>query len=199
MIRRLSTEDIPAVIALQNECFPPPFPGELLWNDDHLRSHLETFSEGQFVALQANTVVASATSVRISEANWQAHRPWELTVGGHHLKSYDPTGSTLYGVDISVHPKYRGVGIGRALYQARFNLVRELKLIRFGTACRMPGRHHYPELSGPEYAFAVVQGTVTDQTLTPLLRYGLALVDVIEEYMEDMESGHAAALLEWRP
>jgi hypothetical protein len=63
----------------------------------------------------------------------------------------------------------------------------------------MPGRHHYPELSGPEYAFAVVQGTVTDQTLTPLLRYGLALVDVIEEYMEDMESGHAAALLEWRP
>ncbi len=50
-----------------------------------------------------------------------------------------------------------------------------------------------------QYARVVVEGKATDRTLTPLLRYGLGFVEVIENYMDDEESGNAAALLEWRP
>jgi len=102
----------------------------------------------------------------------------------------------LYGVDISVHPDYRGRGVGRALYAARFDLVRTLGLTRFGTACRIPDRCGQPATA---YTTAVAMGVLQDRTLTPLLRYGLSLVGVIEGYMEDEESGNAAALLEWRP
>lgn len=203
MIERLTLETIPGAVALQAACFPPPFDPELLWKAEHLERHFALFPEGQFVAVVDGVVVGSASSVRISEAHWRAHHPWEIAVGGHLLEAYDPSGSTLYGVDISVHPAYRGRGIARALYQARLQFVKENALKRYGTACRIPDWQTYaqahPAATKIEYVQAVQRGDATDRTLTPLLRMGLTLLDVLENYMEDEESGDAAALLEWTP
>lgn len=200
VVRSLTQGDIPAVVALQRLCFPAPFSEEYLWTECHLIAHLMKFPEGQLVAEVNGQVVGSASAVRISEANWHAHASWEATVGGFEFDHFDADGSTLYGADISVDPRFRGMGIGRALYAARFNLVRQLGLIRYGTACRMPDfQTKAAGMSPSAYAFAVREGGHADRTLTPLLRYGLSLVTVLEDYMEDEESGNAAALLEWTP
>lgn len=194
--------DIDGVVALQRACFPPPFPEELLWNASHLKRHLQVFPEGQFVAVDGQ-VVGSASACIISELNWREHRPWAQTVGGPFVESHDPAGSTLYGLDVSVHPLWRGQGVGRMLYHARFELVRSLDLQRYGTACRLPGYLAWSQTqegaSVEEYVEGVVSGFVTDRTLTPLLRYGLKFLGVIHDYMEDEESADSAALLEWNP
>lgn len=191
--------DIEGAVALQRACFPPPFPGDLLWRPEHLVRHIEVFPEGQWVVEADDRVVASASAVRISEAAWEAHSDWDATVGGFFFGNYDPLGSTLYGADISVHPDWRGRGLGRMLYGARFQVVRELGLRRFGTACRLPG-FAASGIDGPtRYAEEVALGRRTDRTLTPLLRYGLRLAGTIEGYMDDEESGNAAAILEWTP
>lgn len=190
--------DIPGAVALQRACFPAPFPEELLWSSGHLQRHLQIFPEGQLVGVLDHHIVASASSTRISDERFQAHESWDLTVGGPFLETFDPCGSTLYGLDISVHPDYRKLGIGRRLYEARFELVRSLPLVRYGTACRLPDFHSY---EGPlhQYLAEVQSGSRTDRTLSPLLRYGLILVGGIENYMEDEESRDCAALLEWKP
>lgn len=200
VVRQLEPRDIPGVVALQRLCFPGPFPAELLWTAEHLMRHLEVYQEGQMVAVEGEQMVASASAVAISEERWQAHGTWDETVGGFYFDHADPQGSTLYGADISVHPDFRSQGIGRALYEARFELVRKRGMARFGTACRMPDfAFHETGRTVKEYAHAVASGELQDRTLTPLLRYGLALIDVLEGYMPDEESGHAAALLEWTP
>ncbi len=199
-IRTLEPKDIPGAVALQRACFPAPFPEELLWSTEHLERHHELFPDGQFVAIADGKVLASASSTLISEATWERHTNWEATVGGPFLKTFDRDGTTLYGLDISVHPNFRGKGIGRLLYRARFDLVQSRALTRFGTACRLPGystyETHYPGVSVEEYAAKVASGDITDQTMTPLLRYGLTFRMVIRDYMEDSESANAAALLE---
>jgi GNAT superfamily N-acetyltransferase len=199
-IAPLASEHLEGAVRLQRDCFPEPFPEELLWNLSQLTRHLEVFPEGQFVALDGDKVVASASATLISEENWQAHRSWEETVGGPYLTTFDPEGSTLYGLDISVHPEYRGRGLGRLLYSSRFDLVDRLGLTRYGTACRLPDFRTYaganPGATVEEYAENVLKGRVSDRTLTPLLRYGLAFLGVIHQYMEDFESDNAAALLE---
>ncbi len=198
----MAPEHLSGVVALQRFCFPPPFPEEYLWREEHLERHLAVYPEGQYVALdEVGRVVGSASACRIPEERWLAHLPWEETLGGFFFEGFDPNGSTLYGADISVHPEHRGMGVGRKLYAARFELVRNSGLARYGTACRMPdfARHRDNFATPADFARAVQEGVVTDRTLTPLLRYGLSLIEVLEDYMLDEESGNAAALLEWTP
>lgn len=200
--KQMEVGDIAGVVDLQRLCFPPPFPEDLLWRSEHLVRHLEIFPEGQFVALDSQSVVGSASASRISEEAWHAHRPWDETLGGFYFDSFAPCGSTMYGADISVHPSYRGQGIGRGLYECRYRAVRELGLLRYGTACRIPGYAEWAKERGStveEYCEAVVTGVIQDRTLSPLLRMGLSFCGVIHSYMEDEESGNAAASLEWKP
>jgi GNAT superfamily N-acetyltransferase len=198
-IEALSKETIGGAVALQRACFPPPFPEDLLWQREHLVRHLEIFPEGQFVAIQDEIVIGSASSVIISEEHYEAQYDWETTVGGHFLNAHDPSGTTLYGVDISVHPDYRGRGVGRAMYEARKELVRNLGLKRYATACRLPDFSGSGFASMDEYVQVVVRGDRTDRTLTPLLKYGMMCVGVAHDYMDDEESANAAAILEWKP
>ena len=205
IIREMKAEDIADVVALQVACFPPPFPQDLLWTVQHLKRHLEVFPAGQYVAESPTDwqIVASSSSLRISEQNWNARQSWDATLGGYEFTNGDPKGNTLYGADISVHPDWRRIGVGRAMYEARFSVVRRLSLTRYGTACRIPDfrawQGEYPGKSPKEYVHAVAHREWRDRTLSPLLRYGLKVIGVLDEYMDDPESGNAAALLEWRP
>lgn len=205
-IHNLSVAHIDGVIELQRACFPHPFPEELLWKKEHIKHHCALFPEGQFVAVDQtnNQIVGSASALRISEQSWQAHAGWETTLGGFFFTAYDPCGSTLYGADISVHPSYQKMGIGKRLYEARFKAVRSLGLARYGTACRIPDYHatnqrHGGALPIATYCTQVAKGALVDRTLSPLIRMGLTFLAVIEDYMDDTESGNAAALLEWYP
>lgn len=200
-IRNLQVVDFPAIVALQRLCFPAPFPEDSLWTVEHLASHLQ-FPEGQWVATADDQVVASATTMLVSASIWQAHLTWEKVTGGLHLSRHDHDGKILYGIDISVHPDYRGQGIARELYDARFNLVRELSLAGYGTVCRLPGFSAWAAMNlgtVEEYAAKVAAGCLSDRTMTPLLRLGLSYVGVIMDYMPDEESGNAGAILEAMP
>lgn len=189
---------VPGVVALQEACFPDPFPADQRWQEWHLLAHLGRCPEFQLVALEGGQVVGSASSLVVSEAAWQAHLPWEEATGGWEFAAHDPAGTTLYGADISVHPEWRGRGVGWALYQARFALVRSLGLARFGTCCRLPGLRA-SGLGPEEYARSVAEGFRSDPTMTPLLRFGLRWTGIVRGYMDDPESLDCGALLEWTP
>lgn len=193
---------VAGVVDLQALCFPPPFPAELLWTNEQVNRHLELFPSGQFVALDQGKVIGSATSCVISEDAWQNHSNWDGAVGDHFLSQHTPGGTTLFAVDISVHPDFRGQGIGRKLYEARFQLARTLDLRRVATVCRIPGYHVQKRIHGPtaeEYCEGVKQGKWNDPTLSVLLKYGLEFQRVMADYMHDEESGNYGARLEWIP
>ncbi|MEZ5163321.1 MAG: GNAT family N-acetyltransferase [Fimbriimonadaceae bacterium] len=203
--RQMAPADIPGVVDLQRACFPPPFPEELLWQAEHIARHLEIFPEGQFVALHEGMVIGSASACLISEDAWQSHLPWEETLGGYFFDHFDAQGSTLYGADVSVNPEFRGRGVGRGLYQCRYDFVRDSGLLRYGTACRIPdfrgwfGQDSASRADLEEYCRLVEMGKLSDRTLSPLLRYGLRREGVIENYIEDIESANAACVLVWEP
>jgi GNAT superfamily N-acetyltransferase len=192
----MQIDDIPSVVVLQATAFPPPFDPEFLWRPEHLFAHINKFPNGQWVAVDDDQIIGSCSNTLVSESVWMQHGSWTATVGGPFLESFSDTGEVLYGLDISVAPAFRRRGIGRAFYRARFELVENLSRTRYGTACRMPdfSTSNYNQPS--EFAVAVSRCEATDRTLTPLLSYGLAFLGIIDDYMEDPESGNAAALLE---
>lgn len=198
-VRPLLLADVNGAASLQRLCFPDPFPAELLFQPGHFLRHLQVFPPGQFVAVANGSVVGSATNMLVSLPSWKAHLPWSQAVGGLDLERHDPAGTVLYGVDVSVHPDWRGKGVARSLYAARYDLVRQLRLDLFGTVCRMPDFAASPVATAGEYSRQVAAGERVDVTMTPLLKLGLNFVDVIENYMDDEESRHAGAVMEWRP
>lgn len=199
VIRPYTRADIPQLIEIQRECFPPPYPPEQLWTPAQLESHLRYFPEGQLCAELDGRLVASCTNLIIRFDPRHAQHTWAEVTANGTIATHDPAGDSLYGVDIAVRPAFRGQGIARRLYQARFDLVRRLGLRRFLAAGRMPGYHRYADTMTPEaYAERVIAGELTDPVLTPQLRAGLRPVQVLREYLPDEESCNCALLLEWR-
>lgn len=192
----MTLADVDAVVGFQAAAFPPPFPQEYHWDAASIRSHLRHFPEGQFVAEMEGRVVGSCSNTIVTEAKWQAHGSWIETVGDYMLRDFSPEGTTLYGLDITVHPNARRKGVGRAFYETRYDLCRQRGLVRYGTGCRMPDFRASGVPTVEQYADEVVKGRRNDRTLTPLLRYGLTFLTVVRGYMKDYESDDAGALLE---
>jgi ribosomal protein S18 acetylase RimI-like enzyme len=195
-IRNLVPADIPTLLAFQPLCFPPPFPADSLWDADDLLAHLRRFPEGQFVAELNNEIVGSASSLIVTEAIWQARVDWTEVVGGSEMENHDPSGTTLFGADLAVAPSAQRRGVGRALYQARFDLAGRLGLTRTATVCRIPDLANHPDLSPEQYADKVARGELTDRTLTPLLKAGMAYVGIAHDFLDDEESRDCGAALE---
>lgn len=191
-------EHLLGVVRLQRECFPEPFPADQLWTEEHLSEHLRIFPAGQFVCLSSEgKVVGSASNCQISEENWLAHSSWNATLGGLCFGNHTINGKWLYGADISVDPNFRRLGIGKLLYRARFELAGKLGL-NYGTVCRIPD-FAVSGTSLATYVNDVIQEKRTDRTLTPLLKIGLVFSGIIQDYMQDSESGDAGVVLVWKP
>jgi len=195
VIRQMTRSDVDAVIALQRRVYPE----DLCWSEDELLRHIETFPEGQLVAVDGSgRVVASASSLIIDWDDYAESARWSAITGQGTFSTHNPLGKTLYGADMCVDPLTRRSGIGTLFYETRKRTVRERGLKRMLTGGRIPGYAQLSqEMSPQEYVADVVAGKRKDPTLSFQLANGLVVLDVVPEYLEDRESRGFATLLEW--
>lgn len=198
-VRPYTLDDIPALHEVQRACFPPPYPAEQLWSREQLESHIAVFPAGALCAEVNGLIVGSCTSLIIHFDPAHPDHTWdEVADGGFLRRSHQPNGNSLYGIDMAVIPEYRGRGVARAMYRARYELVAGLGLERFLAAGRMPGYAQFAnDLTPEEYASRVIAGELTDPVITPQIRSGLRPLSVIHNYIPDEESRNCAILLEW--
>lgn len=198
-IRSYKREDFRQLIEVQRECFPPPYPEEQLWNHEQLECHITLFPEGALCAEISGVIVGSATSLIVQFDPRHPEHTWARVSDNGYIRTHNPRGNVLYGIDMAVRPAYRRQGIARALYEARYDLVRRLRLDAFVAGGRMPGYHLYRRTLTPEdYANKVIEGLITDPVLTPQLRSGLKPIVLLRDYLPDDESGNCALLLCWK-
>lgn len=197
-IRTYGKEDFPQLIDIQRECFPPPFPSELWWNEEQLTNHVDFFPQGALCAEMDGMLVGSMTGLLVNYQPGNVHKWAEMTDHGYIKNAHDPQGNCLYIVDISVRPSYRSLGIGRYLMQAMYYLVVYLNLDRLLGGGRMPGYQHYAQtMTAEDYIAAVVADKIKDPVITFLLRCGRSVVKVVPDYLDDEESGNYGVLMEW--
>lgn len=199
LIRSYRVTDLEALIQVQRECFPPPFPSELWWNAEQISEHCRRFPAGALCAEIDGQIVGSATAHCVHFDPQHPTHTWAEIADHGYLRNHSDQGNTLYGVDVAVRPAFRGQGVAKALYQARFALVRQLGLQRFLAGSRISGYHHHHATMTPEaYTAAVLAGTLIDPVITPQLRAGLQPVSLIHNYLDDREAANCALLMEWR-
>ncbi|MCC6795336.1 MAG: GNAT family N-acetyltransferase [Candidatus Hydrogenedentes bacterium] len=199
VIREYTRDDFEDLIEIQTECFPPPFPAELLWNVEQLNNHVNIFPEGAHCIEVGGSLAGSITGLIV---NWspqdEDHRWADITDNGY-IRNHDPKGNTLYLVDISVRPRFRKLGLGKQLMFSMYNTVISLGLERLLGGARMPGYHHVAsKMSVDDYLENILKGQLQDPIVTFLLRCGRVPLHIVRDYLDDEESANSAVLMEWR-
>ena len=192
-------EHVRRLAAMQRLIFPTLVEEELLTAEKY-RKHLELFPEGQFVALariDGKDVPIGATSTFRTNFDFEHYQHTYLdAIGSGWLTRHNPDGEWLYGADISVHPQYRGMKIGRRLYDARRTLAQRLDLRGEIAGGLLPGYRHYNGvLTIAQYVLLVHQRKLHDPTLTMQLRNGFRVRGILYDHISDPRSDNAATLI----
>ncbi|WP_146524895.1 bifunctional GNAT family N-acetyltransferase/carbon-nitrogen hydrolase family protein [Novipirellula artificiosorum] len=196
IVRPTRIEDYPALVRIQNKCFPEME----TWTRQQIESQLSRFPEGQFVVECDGEVVASSSSLLVNfDDNLEWHN-WMKMADGGFIRSHAPDGDTMYGIEIMVDPEFRGMRLSRRLYQARKDLCRQRNIARIIIGGRIPGYHKNADtMSAREYVERVIDKSLYDPVLTAQIANGFALQGLIPNYLpSDQESCGYATFLEWK-
>ncbi|MEZ5008434.1 MAG: bifunctional GNAT family N-acetyltransferase/carbon-nitrogen hydrolase family protein [Chitinophagales bacterium] len=195
-IRLWKNSDIPAIVKLQQAAYPN-FANADLCDERNYRYQLKAFPDGQILAEVNGEIVGYATSliVQIDEDSpWYSYA--EIT-GLGTFSTHTPSGDTLYGADIAVHPDWRGMGIADKLYTGRKKIMIRFNLSRMVAGGRIPGYLEYSgRLTPEEYIEQVQQGKLKDMALSAHLKAGYIVKGVHMDYLEDEASLNYATFLE---
>ncbi|MCB9558488.1 MAG: GNAT family N-acetyltransferase [Deltaproteobacteria bacterium] len=194
--RQWTEDDIPAIVACQVAAYPN-FDNEYLCDERLYASQLAIFPEGQVLAEIDGVVVGYATSLIVQlddDSPWYSYS--EIT-GVGTFTTHTPSGDTLYGADIAVHPDYRRRGVAGALYRERKRIMRRYNLRRMVAGGRIPD---YAKVAGQmtaeEYVDRVIRGELTDTSLSAHLAVGYKVKGLHLGYLNDAASLDYATLIE---
>lgn len=196
-IRCIESTDYDAIVAICRLVYPEERP----YTIEELEDHRQVFPQGQFVAIETtrNEVAGVHFTLRLRMTDFHIDDAWDVLTAGGSFLDHDPSGPTLYGADIMVHPHHQHHGIAHALTdQARF-LVQAERLWRMVGASRLPG---YGKVSATEsieqYVGNVVLGKQIDPVLSVHLKDGWSPVRPIRGYLQhDPESAGWAEVIQW--
>jgi GNAT superfamily N-acetyltransferase len=163
-----------------------------------IRAHARVFPEGYFVALVEGRPVGQGAGIFLDfDFDHPEHTLVGIT-GEHQCGNHDPDGRWYYGTDISVHPDFRGRGIGGLLYEARKEFVIREGRRGIVAGASLPGFvHHKGSMSASDYVDGVIAGDLSDPTLSFQLSHGFEVSGMLENYLEDEADDGWAALIVW--
>ena len=198
-VREATRADIPALVKLNREAYPVLAGENVVWGETHLISHQRAFPQGQLVAEAGGKILGAVASliVDLGPDPLRLHT-WAGITDSGYFTNHNPNADTLYGADVYVHPKSRGLGVGAALYEARRQLCRRLNKRRILAGGRLWNYdEHAASMSAEEYARRVVAGEFRDLVLSFQLREGFVLRGVMPHYLKDPRSHNFSSLIEW--
>ena len=169
------------------------------WEEHHIKKLLHLFPEGQIAVTMGEKVVGAALSICVKFNDFGDDHTYREITANHTFKTHNPKGDVLYGLEIFIHPDYRGMRLGRRLYDARKELCESLNLKSIIAGGRLPGYHKYAdELTPREYLQKVRSREILDPVLTFQIANDFHVKKILKNYLAaDEESRGFATLLEW--
>lgn len=194
-LRNLESGDYPRVAELMEEVYSD-IGGA--WSEHSLLALLKEFPEGQIAIEDSGKVIAVALTIKCSYDRFSRSHTYDDLIGRRDRIRHDADGDALYGMDIFVDKEFRGVRLGRRLYDARKELCRNLNLRAILTGGRIIRFHEHAQMTPSEYLEAVRRREVHDPILSFQLANDFEVKRLMKGYLpEDKKSLGYATLLEW--
>ncbi|MEX0987484.1 MAG: carbon-nitrogen hydrolase family protein [Bacteroidales bacterium] len=169
------------------------------WKERHIEILTSLFPEGQVVIRVNGEFAGCALSIIVEYGNFDNRHSYREVTGDFTFNTHDAEGDFLYGIDIFIRPKFRGLRLGRRLYDYRKELCERLNLKGIVFGGRIPNYHKYAgDMTPKEYIQKVRVKEIHDPVLDFQLSNDFHPARIITGYLEgDKESNEYAVLLEW--
>lgn len=169
------------------------------WRESHIKSLINKFPEGQVVIKINNELAGCALSIVINYNEFDEHNTYKQITGNYTFDTHHADGDVLYGIDVFIKPEFRGLRLGRRLYDYRKELAEKLNLRGIAFGGRIPNYHIYSDhLTPKEYIEKVKRKELHDPVLNFQMSNDFHPSKVLKGYLEgDENSEEYAVLLEW--
>lgn len=195
-LKHLSFSDYKEIQDLMRECYPKI--DNPAWTKSQIKKLTELFPNGQIVIIIDGNIVACSFSIIISHTLFEEHKTYLDITANDTFSTHNKNNDTLYGLDMLVHPDYRGLRLGRRMYDYRKELCEELNLRSIVIGGRLPNFHKFDDISAREYIQKVKHKEIHDPVLNFQLSNDFQVKRVMKNYLpEDNASESYAVLLEW--
>ncbi len=196
-IRNLEKQDYPQLKELMDQIYQD-IGGS--WPEHTIFKLIDDLPEGQICVVDHDRIIGVALSVQVDYQQFSNPHTYDDLISKRETILNNPNGDALYGLDVLIHPDYRGYRLGRRLYEARKELCRQHNLRAILAGGRIPNYHeHADEMSPAEYFEAVKNKRIYDPILTFQLSNDFQVTRLLKQYLpEDEKSQGYATLLEWR-
>ena len=169
------------------------------WKEHHIKALIERFPEGQVVIKVNGQIAGCALSIIVDYDKFDQNHTYLEITGNYTFDTHDPNGDVLYGIDVFIKPEFRGLRLGRRLYDYRKELCERINLKGVAFGGRIPNYHkHSNEYTPKEYIAAVRRKEITDPVLNFQISNDFHPSRVLKNYLDgDAASNEYAVLLEW--
>jgi len=169
------------------------------WGRENIAKLLKIFPKGQIAILVDEKIVGCALSLRIKYNLFGDSHTFQEITGNYTFSTHSNTGDVLYGIEIFIEPGYRGLRLGRRLYDARKELCENLNLKAIVFGGRIPNYYKYAnELTPKEFIQKVKNREIHDPALNFQLSNDFHVKKILKNYLPgDAESQDYAVLLQW--
>lgn len=169
------------------------------WGEQHIETLLKIFPQGQLAIFVDGGLAGCALSLIVTYDHFGDDHTYQQITGNYTFNTHNPKGDVLYGIDLFIKPEYRGLRLGRRLYDARKQMCEDLNLKAVIFGGRIPKYFEYAkDFSPKEYIQKVKFKEIYDPTLTFQLSNDFHVKKVLKDYLPgDKESKDYAVLLQW--
>ncbi|WP_117884411.1 bifunctional GNAT family N-acetyltransferase/carbon-nitrogen hydrolase family protein [Aureibaculum luteum] len=169
------------------------------WKESQINTLIRLFPEGQVVIKINNQIAGCALSIIIDYAQFDEKNTYKELTGNYTFSTHTKKGDVLYGIEVFIKPEFRGMRLGRRLYDYRKELCERLNLRGVAFGGRIPNYHKYKEeLTPKEYLNKVKRKEIHDPVLNFQISNDFHPTKILKNYLEDDKASDAyAVLLEW--
>lgn len=169
------------------------------WKEAQIKALIDLFPDGQVVIIIDGELAGCALSIIVDYNQFEEHHTYREITGNYSFDTHSIEGDVLYGIDVFIKPEFRGLRLGRRLYDYRKELCERLNLKGIAFGGRIPNYHKYAEeISPKEYIAKVRRKEIHDPVLNFQISNDFHPSKVLKGYLEgDEASNEFAVLLEW--
>ena len=93
------------------------------WQEPQIKSLIQKFPEGQVIIKINGKLAGCALSIMVDYNKFDDTHTYEDITGNYTFSTHDEDGDVLYGIDVFIKKEYRGLRLGRRLYDYRKELA----------------------------------------------------------------------------